>query len=77
VRHVAAGLSLVDRGGAKVARGLLQAVIAFLVGAAGTEADTNKGRPRAAAEEQHREDNTEAEAERGLDEGVGQAAVPL
>jgi hypothetical protein len=56
---------------------LLQARVALFVGAAGTEADSDKGRPCAALEQENGEDDAETEAEGGLDEEVGQAAIPL
>lgn len=65
------------RGPLEVARGLLEADVALLVGAAGAETDTDEGGPRAALEEEDGEDDAEAEAEGGLDEHVGEAAVPL
>ena len=61
----------------ELSSGLLQAVVAFLIGAAGTETDADQGRPGTALEEQNGEDDTEAEAEGRLDDQVGQAAVPL
>lgn len=60
-----------------LACGLLQAVVALLVRPAGAEARTHDGRPRPALEQQDREDDAEAEAEGGLDQEVGEAAVPL
>lgn len=60
-----------------VPRRLLQAVVALLVRPPGAESDTDKCGPRPPLEEQDREDDAEAEAEGGLDDQVGQAAVPL
>lgn len=57
--------------------GLLQAGVALLVRAAGTETDADEGGPRPPLEDEDGEDDTEAEAEGGLDEEVGEAAVPL
>jgi hypothetical protein len=55
----------------------LQAVVALLVGAPRAEADADQGGPGAALEEQDGEDHAEAQAEGGLDDEVGEAAVPL
>lgn len=60
-----------------LARGLLQAEVALLVCPAGAEASAHNGRPRPALEQEDREDDAEAEAEGGLDQEVGEAAVPL
>lgn len=59
------------------ARGLLEVVVALLVGAAGTETRAEEDGPGAALEEEDREDDAEAEAEGGLDDEVGEAVVPL
>lgn len=56
---------------------LLQAEVALFVCAAGTESDADECRPGAALEEEDRENDAKTEAEGGLDEEVGQAAVPL
>ena len=61
----------------EVPRGLLEAVVALLVRATGAEADADKGRPCSPLEQEDGEDDAEAEAEGGLDEEVGEAAVPL
>lgn len=57
--------------------GLLQGGVALLIRAAGTETDADEGGPRPPLEDEDGEDDTEAEAEGGLDEEVGEAAVPL
>ena len=61
----------------QVSRSLLQAKVALLVGTAGTEANTDKGGPCSSLEQKDRENDTETETERRLDEEVGEAAVPL
>lgn len=60
-----------------LACGLLQAVVALLVCPARTETRADDGGPRPALEQEDREDDAEAEAEGGLDQEVGEAAVPL
>lgn len=58
-------------------RRLLQARVALLVRPPRAEPGAHKCRPRPPLEQEHREDDAEAEAEGGLDDGVGQAKVPL
>lgn len=71
-------LPLADLGlGTDLPGGLLQAAVALLIRAAGTETDADKGGPRPPLEDEDGEDDTEAETEGGLDEEVGEAAVPL
>lgn len=58
-------------------RRLLQAPIALLVCATGTEANAHEGRPRAPPEQQDGKDDAEAETEGRFDEHVREATVPL
>lgn len=60
-----------------VPRRLLQAPIALLVCATGTEANTHEGRPCAPPEQQHGKDDAEPETEGRFDEHVRDATVPL
>lgn len=52
-------------------------VVALLPCTSSTEAKTNGRGPRAALEEEDREDNTERQTETGADEHRGETAVPL
>ena len=61
----------------EVLGGLLQVPIALLIRPTSSETDTDKGRPRAALEEENGEDDAESEAEGRLDEEVREASVPL
>ena len=61
----------------QVLGGLLQAPVALLVGAAGTEAGAEEGGPGPPLEEEDGEDDAEAEAEGGFYDEVREAAVPL
>jgi hypothetical protein len=61
----------------KFSRSLLQAEVALLIGTASTEADTNECGPCSSLEQKDGEDDTETETEGGLDEEVGEAAIPL
>lgn len=56
---------------------MLQVEIALLICASSTEASADEGGPCSAAEQDNREDDAEAEADGGLDEEVGEAAIPL
>ncbi len=61
----------------QVASRLLQVEIALLICASGSEACADESGPSSAAEQDNREDDTEAETDGGLDEEVGKAAIPL
>jgi nucleolar pre-ribosomal-associated protein 2 len=52
-------------------------VVAFLPRPSGTEAKTNSCGPRAALEQEDREDDTEGQTKAGTDEHGREAAVPL
>lgn len=56
---------------------LLQVEVALLICTTSSESHTDKCRPCPPPEEENREDDTEAEAEGGFNEGVGEAAIPL
>jgi hypothetical protein len=56
---------------------LLQVEVAFLIRPAGAKTSADECRPRAALEQQDRENDTETEAKGRLDEEVGETAVPL
>jgi hypothetical protein len=60
-----------------VPRRSLEAGVALLVRPPRTEPGTDEGGERPPLEEQDGEDDAEAEAEGGLDDQVGEAAVPL
>jgi hypothetical protein len=61
----------------KVARRQPQVEIALFIGTSSTEASANEGGPSPSPEQEDGEDNTEAQAESGLDEEIGQATIPL
>jgi hypothetical protein len=51
--------------------------VSLLPSTTGTEAEANPGRPGPPLEQQDGEDNTEGQAEGGLDDHGGNGAVPL
>lgn len=61
----------------QVARRLSQVDVALLVCAASTEASTDESRPSSATEKNDGEDDTETEADGGLNQEVGKASIPL
>lgn len=65
------------RGLLQVSGGLLQVEVALLVGSSGPETGTQVRGPGSSLEQENGEDDAESETEGGLDEEVGEAAIPL
>ena len=61
----------------EIAGRLFQAVVALFICPASTETNTNDSRPCPALEKNDGEDDAESETERGFDDEVREAAIPL